>query len=88
MQIRWTQSASKHGISQEDALNAIVRHRIHVTPYGASRMEDRQPPDLFIGPGLDGRLLEVMAEVEQGQLVVFHVMYARPKTIEAARRMQ
>lgn len=39
VQIRWTQSASKHGISQEDALNAIVRHRIHVTPYGASRVE-------------------------------------------------
>ena len=51
-------------------------------------MEDRQPPDLFIGPGRDGRLLEVMAEVEQGQLLVFHVMYARPRTIEAARRMK
>ncbi|WP_263118968.1 hypothetical protein [Cellulomonas sp. RIT-PI-Y] len=86
MKIRWTSSAGKHGISHEDALNAVLHYELRVSPFGTSRVDGRSAPDLFIGPGLDGRRLEVMTEVTQGQLVVFHVMQARPKIIEAARR--
>jgi hypothetical protein len=49
-------------------------------------VEGHPAPDLFIGPGLDGRLLEVLAELGQGTLLVFHVMPARPKMIDDARR--
>lgn len=88
MEIRYTSSASKHGVSQADALNAILRHHYRISPYRQSRLEGRPAPDLFIGPGLDGRLLEVLAELGQGTLLVFHVMAARPKMIDDARRMQ
>ncbi|MBU5422962.1 hypothetical protein KQI48_09820 [Cellulomonas hominis] len=88
MNIRWTGSADKHGVSREDAVNAMLRHQFRISPFGSSRVPGRAAPDLFIGPGLDGRLLEVMAEVADGRLVVFHVMDARPKILEAARRAQ
>ncbi len=88
MNIRWTSSADKHGVSHDDAINAVLYYHFHISPFGPSRVAGRGDPDLFIGPALDGTLLEVMAEVTQGQLVVFHVMHARPKIIEAARRAQ
>jgi hypothetical protein len=86
MDIRWTSSADKHGIPHEDALNAVLHHQFHVSPFGTSRDPARGDPDLFLGPRLDGRMLEVMAEVTQGRLVIFHVMAARAKIIDAARR--
>ncbi len=46
----------------------------------------RAAPDLFVGPGLDGTPLEVMVERTAIGLVVFHVMPARRRIIEAARR--
>lgn len=88
MEIGYTSSAGKHGVSQADALNAILRHRYRVSPYRQSRVEGHPAPDLFIGPGLDGQMLEVLAELGQGTLLVFHVMAARPKMIDDARRMQ
>jgi hypothetical protein len=87
VEIRYTISASKHGISQADALNAILRYQYRVSPYRQSRVEGRSAPDLFIGPGLDGRILEALAELGQGMLLVFHVMVARPTMIDDARRM-
>lgn len=88
MRITWADSADKHGVPHEDAVNAIVRHYWRVAPWGTSRLPGRPAPELFIGPGLDGRLLEVLAEVGQGTLLVFHVMAARAKVIQDARRMQ
>ena len=43
----------------------------------------------FIGPSRDGKqLLEVMAEVTPPRdFFIFHVMNARPKIIEKARRL-
>lgn len=87
MHIRWAGSAAKHGISREDAINAMLRHQVHCSPFGETRVADRAAPDLFIGPGLDGTLLEVMVERTPSGLVVFHVMRARPKIIDAARRL-
>lgn len=86
MAISWASSADKHGVSHEDAVNAMLYREVHLSPFGASRVQGRAAPDLFIGPGLDGTLLEVMAERVPGGLWVFHVMAARPKIIEEARR--
>ncbi|WP_431838557.1 hypothetical protein [Cellulomonas sp. Y8] len=86
MRVRWTASADKHGVPHEDALNAVLFHEHRVSPFGTTRVEGRAAPDLFIGPGLDGRLLEVMVEPGRGVLVVFHVMPARPRILDAARR--
>ncbi|MCG2801950.1 MAG: hypothetical protein L6311_07630 [Cellulomonas sp.] len=88
MEVRYTSSASKHGIPQEDALNAILRYRYWVSPFRQSRVEGHPAPDLFIGPALDGRMLEVLVELGQGTLLVFHVMPARARLIEDARRLQ
>lgn len=79
---------NKHGIPHDDAINAVLHHHFHISPFGSSRVAGRGDPDLFLGPGLDGRLLEVMAEVTPAQLVVFHVMHARTKIVDAARRAQ
>lgn len=88
MEIRWTPSADKHGIAHEDAVNAMLYFEVHRSPFGPSRVDGRGAPDLWIGPGVDGVLLEVMAERTSTGLVVFHVMPARSKIIEAARRAQ
>ena len=86
MHIRWAGSADKHGVPHEDALNAMLYRQIHRSPFGATRVDGRGAPDLFIGPAMDGTVLEVMAERTAGGLVVFHVMPARPRIIDAARR--
>ncbi|TFH68135.1 hypothetical protein [Cellulomonas sp. HD19AZ1] len=88
MQIRWSSSADKHGVPHEDAINAMLNYELRCSPFGTTRVAGRAAPDLFIGPGLDGTLLEVMVERTATGLVVFHVMAARPKIIDAARREQ
>jgi len=87
MEIRWTTSSAKHGVRREDAVHAMLHPVHHVRPYGDSRVEGLSAPDLFIGPGQDGVLLEVMAAAESATrtLWVFHVMVARPKTIAEAK---
>lgn len=65
----------------------MLNHDLHCSPFGTSRVQGRAAPDLFIGPALDGSiLLEVMVERTAVGLVVFHVMPARPKIIEAAEK--
>ena len=86
MEVRWTDSADKHGVSHTDALNAIVRHLYRMPLDGQERTPGGPVPELFIGPGLSGRWLEVIAEASQGVLLVFHAMEARATVIEKARR--
>ena len=88
MEIRWANSADKHGVPHDDAVHAVLFYVYRVAPYGESRVLGRPAPELFIGPGLSGRWLEVVAEVTQGVLLVFHVMEARSTVIETAKRMQ
>ncbi|KFD43960.1 MULTISPECIES: hypothetical protein [Cellulosimicrobium] len=82
MAIRWTGSADKHGIAREDALHAMLNHYLVVEEFDEPRVEGASRPDLYIGPPrrLGGDLLEVMAErVPPRDVVIFHVMIARPK---------
>ncbi|MBO1269900.1 hypothetical protein [Arthrobacter cavernae] len=83
MAIRWTDSADKHGVSREDAANAILNHVYRVQEFDEPRIEGGARPDLFIGPSVDRRtMLEVMAIITPpNDILVFHVMEARRKSL-------
>jgi len=87
MAILWAKSADRHEIAHEDAVHAIVNRLYDVQAFGPSRTGGHIP-DLFVGPGRDGQMLEVMIESDPPKGgTIFHVMHARAKTIEIARRM-
>ena len=79
--IRWAESASKHGIDHDGALYAITNAHYVEEEFDEPRIPGHVRPTLFIGPSrLGGPLLEVMVEITPPrELVVFHVMPARPK---------
>jgi hypothetical protein len=85
--IIWARSAEKHGIPREDAVYAILNRLYYVQGFDPSRVGG-VAPDLFIGPSRDGlQLLEVMIEpTPPRDGVVFHVMPARQKIIDIAKR--
>lgn len=86
MAISWANSADKHGIPRADAVHAIVNRVYYVHGFDPSRTGGFAP-DLFIGPSRNGELLEVMIEpVPPQDGVVFHVMPARQKIIDIAKR--
>ncbi|XAS69873.1 hypothetical protein V3C33_20800 (plasmid) [Micrococcaceae bacterium Sec5.7] len=88
MAIRWTDSADKHGIDREDALNAILHQIYHVEQFDEPRVDTGARPDLFIGPTRDRRMmLEVMAVITPpNDILVFHVMEARRNILDIAER--
>lgn len=88
MAIRWADSADKHGIDREDALNAILNQIYHVQQFDEPRVDTGMRPDLFIGPSRDRRMiLEVMAVITPpNDILVFHVMEARRKILDIAER--
>jgi len=84
--IVWARSADKHGVAHEDAVHAIV-NALYVVPAFDEGRTGGSAPDLYVGPDRDGRLLEVLLErVSRTEATVFHVMPARPKIVNAARR--
>ena len=84
--ITWSRSADRHHVAHEDAVHAIVHALYLVVAFDAGRA-GAAPPDLYIGPGRDGTLLEVMLErVSRTEAVVFHAMPARPKIVTQAKR--
>ena len=88
MGIRWADSADKHGIDREDALNAILKQVYHVEQFDDPRVESGRRPDLFIGPTRDRTMIiEVMAVITPpDDILVFHVMEARRKILDIAER--
>ncbi|WP_426975877.1 hypothetical protein ACQCSU_13845 [Pseudarthrobacter sp. O4] len=88
MGIRWAESADKHGVDREDALNAILNQVYHVRQFDEPRVDSSIRLDLFIGPSRDRRLiLEVMAVITPpNDILVFHVMEARRKILDIAER--
>ena len=88
MGIRWADSADKHGIDREDALNAILNQIYRIEEFDEPRVAGGSRPDLFIGPSRDRRMiLEVMAVVTPpNDILVFHVMEARRKILDIAER--
>lgn len=88
MGITWADSADKHGIDHEDALNAIQNYISRVEQFDEPRVDGGQRPDLFIGPTRDRRMiLEVMAVITPpNDILIFHVMEARRKILDIAER--
>jgi len=87
MAVEWMGSSARHGVDQDDALHAMLNPLYHMPGFETSRVEGLNDPDLFIGPGRDGALLEVMVAVESTTrtLWVFHVMPVRPKMLAKAK---
>lgn len=83
MRVRFTDSARKHGITEEAAVYA-VEHAIYVE---AEFTEPHPPslirPHLFIGPAgrYDQTLLEVFVELGR-EVKVFHVMTATAANLD------
>jgi len=88
MALKWTRSAARHGVAQEDALHAILNHRYRVEDFDEPRAGSFGRPDLFIGPPRDGSvLLEVKAVITPpDDFVIFHVMEARAKILRIAEK--
>jgi hypothetical protein len=84
--IRFTRSASRHGIG-EDRARHVVEHcpdPIYPTP-AAPGESDRI---LFLGPDQHGVPLEVLAiELPDGDMLVFHVMKLRRRYRDDFRRV-
>jgi hypothetical protein len=76
MAIIFLDSAAKHGFNRADAINAIAHRTGHKAGFNAPRDGDTRP-DLAIGPSLSGREIEVMYQVDDPDLVIFHCMEAR-----------
>ena len=89
VRLEWTPSGDKHGIAHEDVIHAIGEgRRWFVAKFERSRIIGDPDPSLFVGVARDGvTLLEVMVVPEDPDtLVVFHVMEARSRTVDIARR--
>ncbi len=84
--ITWARSAEKHNIAHEDAIHAIVNALFVVAEFDSGRTGGISP-DLYIGPGRNGQLLEVLLErTSRTEATVFHVMEVRPKILHEAKR--
>ena len=83
--VTWAESADKHGIPHDDALNAIGYAYYVESEFDEPRIPGRVGPTLFIGPPrkLGAPLLEVMVEITPpADLHIFHVMTARKKHLD------
>lgn len=89
VRLEWAPSADRHGVAHEDAAHAMTEGRAwFVARFDTSRVPGAPDPSLFVGYARDGvTLLEVMVVPEDPQtLVVYHVMVARPRIVDVARR--
>ena len=84
MGVTWRDSASKHGISHDDALHAMTHALLYVPGFDAARVPGAKRPDLWIGPPrrFGDPLIEVMGErIPPRTIDVFHVMVADPRRL-------
>lgn len=83
MAIIFTESAGKHNLTEGDAIHAIMHHRWHVKDFTTPDYPD--PADLYIGVSPAGQLVEVLVHPRMPRdLVIFHLMPLRKKTLQAA----
>jgi hypothetical protein len=84
----WTDSADRHDVAHADALHAMRNPLVFIEEFDEARVEGHtRPVSLWIGRGRDGVLLEVMAHLNRKaqDVLIFHVMELRPKTLDRAR---
>lgn len=68
---------------------AIENAQFQKGNFDTSRIPGHPAPTLWIGPCLDGDLVEVMTfRTPPATLVIFHCMEARPKFLTMMRRPQ
>ena len=80
MAIIFLDSARKHGFNEDDVIHALSNKLWVKTRFDQTRVVGKADPTLWIGPAVDGRLIEVMTYVEPPRdLVVFHCMELRDK---------
>lgn len=84
MEVRFSASASKHGIPREAAAYAVENAVFIRRDFMTARPPATVPPTLFIGPTgpYDQTLLEVFVEIQRQSVKIFHVMVATPATLE------
>ena len=67
-------SALKHGITSES-----IAHAVTYAMYADDDFRDADPPKvLILGPDTVGNVLEVLGELDEDVLAIFHAMVARP----------
>lgn len=76
--IQWTPSADKHGIPRDEVLYAMT-HATVERQWPPAREGHTTVPRLYVGPSRFGTL-EVLAEVGDGSVVIFHAMRLRAST--------
>lgn len=81
MRMIFLQSAAKHGYTEDDAINAIANHQRTVLNFDKSRIAGRPNTTLHIGPALNGDLIEVLSHQITPDIIVFHCMKLRGKTL-------
>lgn len=77
MPIEYTDSAGKHGISEEDALYAMQNSTYTSTNVKSAPNAAPNPRRVFVGPQHSGteRLIEVLIEVKSpGVFTIYHAM--------------
>ena len=68
-------TARRHGVTDDDMLHA---YRQHVIAFAT----DDDAVTMYIGPGVDGSLLEVGVVVDDDGEAIIHAMPARAKFLE------
>lgn len=88
--IVWADSADRHDVDRDDALNAIINADHHEAKFDEPRVPGGIRPDLYIGPSRNhipgDPLLEVMLERHPTDFFIFHAMEARPKMLDRVNR--
>jgi hypothetical protein len=88
MSVRFTESARKHGFTEEEAVYAIENAVGHVQHFADPQPPANIRPHLFIGPRslTDHTLLEVFLEVRGSVVTVFHVMEVQERSLNLIGR--
>jgi hypothetical protein len=76
-QVGFTQSARRHRIGRARVMSVLA-----TTPFvNISTVQAKRARLLFVGRDWTGRLLEVIAVMEEHRVVIIHAMDARPSVV-------
>lgn len=78
MGVHWLQGVDKHGIDRDEVMYAMS-HADTIVAWPPARDGRTVVPMLYVGPSRFGTL-EVLAEVDLGEVVIFHAMRLRAST--------
>ena len=76
VECRW--SSFKHGFTYEDIEHAVM----HALYRDDDAYKNDPPMVLILGPDSAANILEIFGELDAGDLMIFHVMKARPQFLD------